>query len=752
MNEPLTQTLDLQQAPVAPAGSSKASMVAQAYQEYCNRRSRGELVDPDAFLEQFPEKRSAIAKLIQAHLYLEENSFLLAANSSILEAVPFVPVGMAPPRWPQVGSEFLGFHLLEELGQGSFAKVYLAAEQKLGQRRVALKVAIEGGAEANFLGKFKHDSIVPVFSVQEDALTGLTAVCMPFAGRATLADLLDRVHLEGKVPTRANVLLETVRLAAKPGDAPAGQPNRLLRHGTYVDGVRLIGAQLAEALACIHDRGVCHRDLKPSNVLLNAAAVPMLLDFNLSTDADNPRGRLGGTLPYMAPEQLRAIAHQAEGIPAALDARADIFSLGVMLFELVTGEHPFGPVQLKTLSRELCQQLLERQQHGPAQKAYALNPAVDRELSDLIHRCLAHDPADRPQTAAELARQLRQGLSPLRRTRRWIARHAAAVAGVALLLLATASFGAYVIAQLPSPHDRAIAAAESHYKEGKFADAVDMYTQAIAIDRNRAATFFARARAKQQMGLAVADLKDRRDHYQQALIDYEQAQQLAPDGLTLACRGYCCSLLGGENNAAAEEFYKQAIKAGFRSAEVANNLGCLLRERGLLDTARPFFDEAVSMDPSLQAAFHNRGKIWLRKIFPQMGELDGRKKSRDTSERAVKARKKLQEEIDSLVQLGISDFAAAEKLGPPSAALEFDMALLYGMAMRLDSRWGDSCLRHLAEAFKQGIGPNDRKIVESYLSFLKDDPRYQKLLDAPAPQVLATPVKLFVDPCKEPGR
>ena len=87
-----------------------------------------------------------------------------------------------------------------------------------------------------------------------------------------------------------------------------------------------------------------------------------------------------------------------------------------MLYELLTGEHPFGPVELKTNSRELCTQLLQRQVRGPARTASAVNPAVQRGLSDLLRRRLAHDAADRPQTAAELARLLRRGLAPLLRT------------------------------------------------------------------------------------------------------------------------------------------------------------------------------------------------------------------------------------------------------------------------------------------------------------------------------------------------
>ena len=88
--------------------------------------------------------------------------------------------------------------------------------------------------------------------------------------------------------------------------------------------------------------------------------------------------------------------------------------------------------------------------------------------------------------------------------------------------------------------------------------------------------------------------------------------KLAPeDGLTLACIGYCCNLLGGTSEARAVKSYQDAIKAGFHTAEVANNLGCSLRMQGLADQALPYLDQAASMNPNLQAAFHNCARVRL---------------------------------------------------------------------------------------------------------------------------------------------
>src|SRR5262249_31055135 len=115
-------------------------------------------------------------------------------------------------------------------------------------------------------------------------------------------------------------------------------------HGSaYVRAILQIGARLADGLAHAHARGIIHRDLKPANVLLSDDGQPMLLDFNLAADTKAPCQRaaalVGGTLPYMAPEQLEALRDGAGPRPA--DPRSDLYALGLILHELLTGVHPF---------------------------------------------------------------------------------------------------------------------------------------------------------------------------------------------------------------------------------------------------------------------------------------------------------------------------------------------------------------------------------------------------------------------------
>src|SRR5262249_43323559 len=104
-----------------------------------------------------------------------------------------------------------------------------------------------------------------------------------------------------------------------------------------------VTARLAEALQHAHDRGVLHRDIKPSNVLIDRDGQPLLLDFNLAQDLNNEQARatVGGTVAYMAPEHLRALAARDPALARQVDQRADVYSLGMVLFEMLAGESPF---------------------------------------------------------------------------------------------------------------------------------------------------------------------------------------------------------------------------------------------------------------------------------------------------------------------------------------------------------------------------------------------------------------------------
>src|SRR5262249_33252891 len=113
----------------------------------------------------------------------------------------------------------------------------------------------------------------------------------------------------------------------------------------FAQAIAWWGARMAEALEHAHDRGVLHRDIKPSNVLVTADGMPMLLDFNLAREAPRDGSgpasdALGGTLDYMSPEHLEELA---DGVPGRVDARSDVYSLGVLLYEALMGVRPYAP-------------------------------------------------------------------------------------------------------------------------------------------------------------------------------------------------------------------------------------------------------------------------------------------------------------------------------------------------------------------------------------------------------------------------
>jgi serine/threonine protein kinase/Tfp pilus assembly protein PilF len=704
--------------------------------------------------------KSALSQVLQAQLFLEEHSELFPDTQEI--------------RWPEPGEQYLDFQLKLELGKGAFARVFLATEPKLGNRLVAVKIGQRGGAEAEILGPIKHRNIVPVHSVREDKSTGLTAVCMPYAGSATLHDVLDKAFSNCELrgtrgeqislttrqtslvtrPARARVILEAAKDLRHPLDpAQPAAPDPVLCDGDYVNGIRLLGAQLADALAFIHERGICHRDLKPSNVLMSPEGVPMLLDFNLCADNRRPLNLLGGTMAYMSPEQLRAVTTREEedgargetlavGVPLSspqppgprlvnpgtLDARSDIFSLGVILYQLATGTHPFGPPPLKLSGAAVRQYLLDKHQQEPTE-ARCVNPDVDSAFSQLIQRCLSYDPKDRPQTAAQIASDLRQQLarskqrSGWRRIGYWLGRHPIKMLAAALLIAALGVGGISFAALRPPYSQRQLESGLRLYQQGQLTQAVRCFNDALQADPNNHAARFARARAFQQLGAFD------KSNYNLAMQDFMEADQRNPDGRNKAALGYCLNRTDGRKEDAIE-YYKAAIRSGFATAEVHNNLGFNYLKMSQKKEARESLDEAIRLNPDLQAAYHNRAYLVL--LNAQIDQLSPSAKDSDNY-RAVLS--------------GIADADKAIHLDSASAELYYHAACLCATAARVNRSWVVSALQHREEAIRQGSDPIIRK--DFFLLPVEKEATPQKLASHPFSEQPLPPTRRIVDPIKD---
>ncbi len=421
------------------------TLVALCYEEFCRREEDGRAPFPAEYDERFPDLADRLRRVFDIHELVGN------AESTDLH-IPEAD----PTPFPEAGQTIAGFHLVEELGRGSFARVFLARERQLADRPVALKVARTGSREPQTLARLQHTHIVPVHSYRTDPITDLHLLCMPFFGRVTLARLLadpaakvaptgaellavlDRLEPSEEIwsagacsRSSSAELAPTAREASTVGRGASSSgksgsklphskgPRAILAKLPFDRAIAWWGARLAEALAHAHDRGVLHRDIKPSNVLVTGDGLPMLLDFNLAGEPWAERkafepDHLGGTLAYMAPEHLEAVA---DGGDDRLDARADIFSLGVLLFEALAGSRPF-PAPSGTSVPEALRRAAE-DRRGPPPRLREDHPEVPASLERVIRRCLAPDPLDRFPSAAELAADLQAVAddAPLRSTR-----------------------------------------------------------------------------------------------------------------------------------------------------------------------------------------------------------------------------------------------------------------------------------------------------------------------------------------------
>jgi serine/threonine protein kinase len=471
------------------------------------------------------------------------------------------------PRWPEVGEEVDGFAVLEELGRGAAARVYLCRQGEIGDRQVVLKLTPYKGFEASILGRLNHPNIIPIHSTGAVDERQLHYLCMPYCGRSTLTDLLDHAFREGP-PLRDSVILEAANRWAPDGagQGTAASRTRLGKHAgrTYLGGVVRLGIQIADALDHAHRQCVLHGDLKPSNVLLTREGRPLLLDFNLSQDFSIAAGICGGTLPYMPPEHLRQVAQQQpdEQDGRVFDPKPDIYSFGALMYELLTGSPPVDLPRQLSSPEEIAPFLLKKLQTG-VPPIRGRNPLVGKRLQASIQQCLAFDPGARPESMSEVKRALVEETRWMPSLKRQIrARPVASTLILGSLAAAGVCIFAYLLTR-PLLHETRFDLGMAYYAAGEFGRAAESFAEAVKADPDFASARFELGRSR----IAAGD-------YDLAISAFDPLARTLKQPLSMAYLGYCFNLKG--LHVAAIPWYERAIRRGVESAAIYNNLGASL--------------------------------------------------------------------------------------------------------------------------------------------------------------------------------
>ncbi|WP_084522427.1 serine/threonine-protein kinase [Nocardia inohanensis] len=310
------------------------------------------------------------------------------------------------------------FELLLMLGSGAFARVFLARQRSM-ERLVALKISHNHGVEPQILAQLDHPHIVRVYDMRLLADRDLKLMYMEYVAGGTLLDVLRQCSDTPPERRDGRTLLAAIdEVLGEKGVHPADTGVRAeLAALSWPETVAWLGRGLADALDYSARHGILHRDIKPANVLLTAEGVPKLADFNVGFSNHiagvSPIAYFGGSLAYMSPEQLAACHPHLPEQAEELDQRSDIYALGVLLWELLTGHRPFADEITAGDTANSLDGMLRRRHQGLDAEAFAeLPPDCPATLRRILRTCLAPHREDRWASSAELVQQFELCLDP----------------------------------------------------------------------------------------------------------------------------------------------------------------------------------------------------------------------------------------------------------------------------------------------------------------------------------------------------
>ena len=415
------------------SASSNHDLIDELVEEFVARQQAGENPTIEHYCDKYP--------------HLADTIRVMFPMAAMLEGVKLdaSPVPVESERLDQIGD----YQILGEIGRGGMGVVYEAHHQSLG-RRVAIKLlprrlSVDTRALARFhrearaVAQLHHSHIVPLFEVGND--DGRFFFAMQLISGSSLDKVISdaKSHSSGFSSRWSNATLEKSASENRSEESGVTLATESVASGSHPSGhqqpfrwIAGLGVQAADALAYAHQRGVIHRDVKPSNILLDEDGVVWLSDFGLAKVAGEDltlESDIVGTLRYMAPERF---SNQC-------DERADVYGLGLTLYELLALHPAFEASDRVSLIDKICR--------SEPVKLSVINRRVPRDLETIVMKAIDKEPRSRYRTAAALGHDLRRYMQdqPIRARRhtyvelfaRWARRNkrlAAAMATVAVLL------------------------------------------------------------------------------------------------------------------------------------------------------------------------------------------------------------------------------------------------------------------------------------------------------------------------------